>query len=255
MHYFIKDESDKIRVSWNNLLNDLNDTTTYNPYCNAKNYYDVFRHIITSMIFDKEIILLDSDFTDTELVNLTGYSEYNKFTQLLEKDKFSLPQNKKELIDKLKTTGNGWKITLFTSGTTGIPKKITHDFNTITRFVKYYHNNKKSIWGFAYNPTHMAGVQVFLQALLNGNEIIRLFGLLPKEIYREIKENNITHISATPTFYRLLLPCNESFPSIIRITSGGEKFNEIIIKELNVIFPNVAIPVCSYSDSGVTRTV
>lgn len=87
----------------------------------------------------------------------------------------------------------------------------------------------------------MAGIQVFFQALLNGNSIIRLFGLDTKDIYTEITNNGITHISATPTFYRLLLPCNETFPSVERITSGGEKFNEKTFKQLNQVFPNAKI--------------
>jgi acyl-coenzyme A synthetase/AMP-(fatty) acid ligase len=87
----------------------------------------------------------------------------------------------------------------------------------------------------------MAGIQVFFQALLNGNSMIRLFGLNTEGIYTEIKNNGITHISATPTFYRLLLPCSEAFPSVERITSGGEKFNEKTFKQLNEIFPNAKI--------------
>jgi len=107
--------------------------------------------------------------------------------------------------------------------------------------VKISERNTNSIWGFAYNPTHMAGIQVFFQALLNGNAIVRLFGLTPNEIHGEIKENDVTHISATPTFYRLLLPCENTFQSIARITSGGEKFNEKTIRQLTEIFPNAKI--------------
>ncbi|MCS7073714.1 MAG: AMP-binding protein, partial [Bacteroidia bacterium] len=108
-------------------------------------------------------------------------------------------------------------------------------------FVKVSEHNKKSIWGFAYNPTHMAGIQVFFQALLNGNSVIRLFGINVKDIYNEIDNNGITHISATPTFYRLLLPCDKTFPTVERITSGGEKFNEKTFKQLNQVFPNSKI--------------
>jgi len=68
-----------------------------------------------------------------------------------------------------------------------------------------------------------------------------LFGLPTKEIHKEIKENGITHISATPTFYRLLLPCDETFQSVERVTSGGEKFNEKTIAQLKGIFPNAKI--------------
>jgi acyl-coenzyme A synthetase/AMP-(fatty) acid ligase len=241
MDFFLKDIEYGEPIKWDFLVNDINNSLTYNRYCKSGNYYHVFKHIIISLIIGEEIILLDSDFTDSELVNLTGYSEYEEFTQIIDKGSFPLVCDKVELIDKLRNTCNEWKVTLFTSGTTGIPKKVTHNFKSITRFVKISERNKNGIWAFAYNPTHMAGIQVFFQGLLNGNPIVRLFGLTPNEIHREIKENSITHISATPTFYKLLLPCEESFQSITRITSGGEKFNEKTIVQLKGIFPNAKI--------------
>ncbi len=241
MDFFLKDIEHGGHITWDFLINDITNSFTYNPYCKSDSYYHVFKHIISSLIIGKEIILLDSDFTDSELVNLTGFSEYEEFTQLIDKASFQFLRDKVELIEKLRNISDDWKVTLYTSGTTGIPKKVTHNFNSITRFVKISERNTNSIWGFAYNPTHMAGIQVFFQALLNGNAIVRLFGLSANEIHREINENFITHISATPTFYRLLLPCQETFPSVERITSGGEKFNEKTILQLKDIFPNAKI--------------
>lgn len=241
MTIFLKDIDNDRLVTWDFLIDDINNTSIYNPYCKSADYYTVFKQIILSLLIDEEIILLDSDFTESESINLTGYTDYSKFNKQVDKSTVPILGNQKELIEKLSNPPENWKITLFTSGTTGIPKKVSHDFKSITRFVKVSERNEKSIWGFAYNPTHMAGIQVFFQALLNGNSIIRLFGLNTKDIYNEINNNRITHISATPTFYRLLLPCNETFPSVKRITSGGEKFNEKTFKQLNEIFPNAKI--------------
>ena len=241
MNIFLKDIDNEKLVTWDYLIDDINNTSIYNPYCKSADYYTVFKHIILSLLIDEEIILLDSDFTESELINLTGHSDYTEFNKPIEKCKTSNLSNQRELLEKLSNSSKNWKITLFTSGTTGIPKKVSHDFKSITRFVKVSERNEKSIWGFAYNPTHMAGIQVFFQALLNGNSVVRLFGLNTKDIYNEIKNNGITHISATPTFYRLLLPCNETFPSVERITSGGEKFNEKTFKQLNQVFPNAKI--------------
>ncbi|MGE5448410.1 MAG: ANL family adenylate-forming protein [Bacteroidales bacterium] len=240
MDFFLKDTTKNQLITWNELISDLSGQNTYNPYCKSEDYYQVFRHIITSMLIGKEVILLDSDFTDDELIRLTGYSAFDSFNEPLDEDLLKV-KDKGELLERLNKTGNNWKISIFTSGTTGLPKKVTHSFDSITRFVKVSERYRMNIWGFAYNPTHMAGIQVFFQALLNGNAMVRLFNLPPKEILGAIKENEITNISATPTFYRLLLPCDESFKSIERITSGGEKFNENTIAQLKAIFPNAKI--------------
>jgi acyl-coenzyme A synthetase/AMP-(fatty) acid ligase len=238
MNFFLRDIDNDRFVSWDTLISDIRSISIYNPYCKSADYYSVFKHIILSLLLDEEIILLDSDFTESELIKLTGQTDYSNFNKLVDKKKVSIFSNKKELIEKLCYADEKWKITMFTSGTTGIPKKVSHNFKSISRFVKISERNEKNIWGFAYNPTHMAGIQVFFQALLNGNSIVRLFGLTIQNIYTEIKNNRITHISATPTFYRLMLPCSDKFPSVERITSGGEKFNEKTFKQLNDIFPN-----------------
>jgi acyl-coenzyme A synthetase/AMP-(fatty) acid ligase len=241
MSVFLRDIKQGSQVTWESLIDDINAMGSFNPYCKSDNYYELFRQIILSLLLEEEIILLDSDFRDEELVNLTGYSDYKAFEKPIDRRGLPSLSNKQELISRIKNTSKNWKITLFTSGTTGLPKKVSHDFESITRFVKLSERNEKSIWGFAYNPTHMAGIQVFFQSLLNGNAIIRLFGLNPREIYEEIKRNHISHLSATPTFYRLLLPCEDSFPSVVRITSGGEKFNEKIFAQLKETFPNSKI--------------
>lgn len=238
---FLKDLQSDLVATWEFLINDINNSSIYNPYCKSSNYYTVFRQIILSMLIGEEIILLDSDFTESELIKLTGHTEYLEFNTRIKKNEKPLVSSKDDLIQKLSNTSEEWRMTLFTSGTTGIPKKVKHSFNSITRFVKVSERNKNSVWGFAYNPTHMAGIQVLFQALLNGNSIIRLFGLNNTDIFDELKNQGVTHISATPTFYKLLLPSSEVFQSVKRVTSGGEKFNERIVMQLNQTFPNAKI--------------
>lgn len=241
MGLFFRDYLNAIQVRWNTLIDDLLISDYYNPYCYTSNYYEVFKHLILSILLDEEIILLDSDFSTEELVNLAGYSDLLKFNKVVYKDLFPKIKSKEELIQQLVKPKNNWTVTLFTSGTTGLPKKVSHNFESITRFVKISESNKQNIWGFAYNPTHIAGIQVFFQALLNGNPIIRLFGLTREEIFNEIENCSITHISATPTFYRLILPYENSFYSVIRVTSGGEKFDDTTIARVKHTFPNAKI--------------
>ena len=241
MELFFADIGSNTTISWKELLKDLNRSTTYNPYCYHSDFYEIFKHIILSLLLEEELILLDSDFSNEEVEKLTGRSNFSSFTKIIDPRKLPVISLKKELISKIKNTGPQWNITLFTSGTTGLPKKVKHTFQSLNRFVKITEKNTDDVWGFAYNPTHIAGIQVFFQALLNGNSIIRLFELSTDLVFNSIEQYGITHISATPTFYRLLYPINKIFPNVVRITVGGEKFDEKTIDKLKPAFPNSKI--------------
>lgn len=240
---FYKDETTGESITYSNLLEDIRFVKTYNKHCKSKSYYEVFRAIVVSLVLGKKIILLDDDFSTEEIASL-------KFSQPIEFAEH-LSDYDCEILSQIKTvddlflnilkSSNNWGITLFTSGTTGVPKQLSHSFSSITRSVKQSDRHSKSIWGFAYNPTHMAGIQVFFQALLNRNTIIRLFKLNREMILKQIQENRITHISATPTFYRLLLPANVICSSVKSLTSGGERFDSKTLAMLNSMFPNAKI--------------
>lgn len=238
MNIFFKDIIEGKQISWKELITDLNSFDIYNPYCLSESYYYIFSQIIFSILIGREIILLDSDFTKEELEKLIGKSTFDN--DILDVKRIKI-QTKEELLEKIKHTKEDWRITLYTSGTTGIPKKVSHSFQAITRFVKLANDKKNDIWGFSYNPTHMAGVQVFFQALLNGNTLIRLFGLDKKQIFREIISNGVTNLSATPTFFRLLLPSDNVCKSVKKITSGGEKFDQKTMNRVQSLFPNAKI--------------
>lgn len=133
------------------------------------------------------------------------------------------------------------EITIFTSGTTGQPKKVVHSISTLTRNVRLGEKYAGQIWAYAYNPTHMAGLQVFFQAFENQNTLVNVFGKQRDEVYRQIADKQITHISATPTFYRLLLPFEKSYESVVRITLGGEKSDQHLYDAIGQIFPKAKI--------------
>ncbi len=173
MSFFYHDLS--FSITWHKLLEDISCTRQYNRYCFETNYYEVFKRIIISILIDREIVLLDGDYTESELKRICGYDGFEQFNENLNYN------SKDELISKLSHSAFQWRVSIFTSGTTGLPKKVTHTFESITRFVKTAPGFENDVWGFAYNPTHMAGLQVFFQALLNGNTIVRLFGLGTRE--------------------------------------------------------------------------
>ena len=240
MSFFYRDKLSDDLVSWDQLIHDINSVTTYNPYCYSISYYAVFRQIVTSLVLDRKIVLLDSDFSPQEVTDLIGTAEVDQHASRLAASITTI-RSKDALVQLVCENAKQWSMTLFTSGTTGQPKRVSHSFESICRFVRQSERHQENVWGYAYNPTHMAGVQVFFQALLNGNPIVRLFGLNPSDILAEVQQHQITNISATPTFYRLLLPTTESRPSVTRITSGGERFDDATTNQLRDLFPNAKL--------------
>lgn len=235
---FYRDIKTKEQISYEQLLKDICSAEYFVPYLKCESYYEIFKQIITSLLIGRELVLLDFDFKDEEIVKLIGSSEV-----LMERVSFSASKEltMDNLVEKMSGHLADWRITLFTSGTTGLPKMVSHTYESITRQVRIGKKHVDDVWGYAYNPTHMAGLQVFFQCLLNLNTIVRLFGLKKEEIYSEIQEYNITHISATPTFYRLLLPASEVCGSIVRMTSGGERFDKQTLDALHSVFPNAQL--------------
>jgi acyl-CoA synthetase (AMP-forming)/AMP-acid ligase II len=137
--------------------------------------------------------------------------------------------------------GQAVEIGLLTSGTTGRPKTVTHTLRSLSRAVAVGARHRDDVWGLAFNPTHIAGVQVFLQALANGNSLVNLWGIEREEIVERCHRWGVTHLSATPTFYRLLLAGEFSLPAVRSISIGGDAAEESLLKKLRARFPGARL--------------
>lgn len=131
----------------------------------------------------------------------------------------------------------GFTLELYTSGSTGLPKLVRHRLDSLTRTLRTGPRHADDVWALAYNPTHIAGIQVLLQAFFNGNTLVDLFGLSRAEIHARLAAHGVTHLSATPTFYRLLLPAEAPLPALRSLTLGGERADAAVLGQLRTAFP------------------
>lgn len=230
--FYINDEQ-SINKTYLDLFKDLNSFEVSNINIQEVNTYSFFVQFIKKIISNSDFCILDSDFSEFEMKDLIIDDKIKENDILFEINDFD------ELIDKIKNSTS--EISIFTSGTTGKPKRITHTIQTLTRTVKKNDKFQDCIWAFAYNPTHIAGIQVFFQAFFNKNILIDVFKKSRITVYNALEKYNVTHISATPTFYRLLHPFDREFLSVKRITFGGEKSDFNLYNKLKEIFPNAKI--------------
>ena len=219
---------------YDDLLKALDEGTTYFPYYKTSDIFSYFVNLIKALVASQPLVLLDSDINPSEIDGLDE-SRVN----VAEFITTALFQNMDEVVTAVQNSNS--EITIFTSGTTGQPKKVVHSIATLTRSVRIGDRYKRQIWAYAYNPTHMAGLQVFFQAFENQNTLVNVFNQSREYVYQQIYEKGITHISATPTFYRLLLPYEKTYKSVIRVTLGGEKSDQHLYDSIMKISPNAKI--------------
>ena len=220
--------------SYDDLLQSLNMSSDYCPLYKTSDIYSYFVNLIKALAASKPLVLLDSDLNPAEI---DGVDEHlvNVKEEIDKKSYKSMD----EIVEEIQNSTS--EITIFTSGTTGQPKKVLHTVATLTRSVRTGERYVGQIWAYAYNPTHMAGLQVFFQAFENLNTLVNVFNKQRSEVYELINKHSITHISATPTFYRLLLPFEQEYKTVVRVTLGGEKSDSHLYENIKKIFPEAKI--------------
>ena len=220
--------------SYGQLLASLNESDSYFPLYKQPNLYLFFVNLIKALANNAPLVLLDADLNEAEIegLNVAEINAPKAITSAMFKDMGVV-------VDAVKRSTS--EITIFTSGTTGQPKKVAHSVQTLTRAVRLGDKYTSQVWAYAYNPTHMAGLQVFFQAFENQNTLINVFNKQRADVYELIGKYQITHVSATPTFYRLLLPFEHAYESVIRVTLGGEKSEQHLYDSIMKIFPTAKI--------------
>lgn len=148
-----------------------------------------------------------------------------------------------------------WLMT--TSGTTGIPKIVRHNLASLTRSVR---PAKAPLprWGLVYEPSRFAGLQVVLQALIGGGELIAPdpSGDIGERL-RYLAANGCTHLSATPTLWRKLLMLPEAaLLAPQQVTLGGEIADAGILRALTARYPAARVThIYASTEAGVGFSV
>lgn len=220
--------------TYEDLVATINQSTTYYPYYQTKDLYAFFVNLTKAIVTNNPIVLIDADSSHTDMPYL-DFEQVNKPKEV-RTCSFASMDDLLAAFEQSTST-----ISIFTSGTTGQPKCVTHTLATLARAVRKGENYDKYIWAYAYNPTHMAGLQVFFQALENKSTLVDVFAQPRDVVYEKIERYGITHISATPTFYRMLMPFEKEYPSVKRVTLGGEKSDKQLHEQICKIFPNAKI--------------
>jgi acyl-CoA synthetase (AMP-forming)/AMP-acid ligase II len=219
--------------SQSELLVGLGAADEYCPLCQPRSTAEALHAVALAIACERDIILFDTDFSADE-IHALGFTP----EQLTER--VTLPARTPFTFDslaRLAAGGSSARIGLFTSGSTGLPKLVWQSVANLARGVRTGGRHAESVWALAYNPTHIAGVQVFLQGLANGCPLVDVFGLDRSSVLNAVERYGITHLSATPSFYRLLLPVERPLGGVRSVTLGGESSDASLVERLRPLFP------------------
>lgn len=133
---------------------------------------------------------------------------------------------------------------LMTSGTTGAPKLVVHTLQSLAGTLpRESPPGTRTVWSTFYDIRHYGGLQIYLRAVLSGSKLVLASrGESTGEFLTRAAAAGVTHISGTPSHWRLALMSAEAAhldPEYIRLS--GEVADQAVLDKLRAAFPNAHI--------------
>jgi acyl-CoA synthetase (AMP-forming)/AMP-acid ligase II len=138
-------------------------------------------------------------------------------------------------------------VLILTTGTTGEQKGARHDWSRLVQAVRHRDRDEQPgvRWLLAYNLNQFAGVQMLVHALASRATLVAPSSRRADDVIEAIRTHAVTHVSATPTFWRLLAGrLDDGSAAELRlrqITLGGEAAPQGLIEQLQHLFPDARV--------------
>lgn len=144
------------------------------------------------------------------------------------------------LLASLREAGHPGLV-LFSSGTTGRPKAILHDF---TRFLARYRTPRPTFRTLNFLLfDHIGGINSLFHTLFNAGQVVAPSSRTPRAVVDDIARHHIELLPTTPTFLRLALLDGSldsaSLSSLKVITYGTERMDAATLERLCRTLPAV----------------
>ncbi|WP_049973902.1 fatty acid--CoA ligase family protein [Azospirillum sp. B4] len=133
----------------------------------------------------------------------------------------------------------GFALVLESSGTTGTPKRLRHDFRRLMARIQAG-RGRGGVWLSTFDPGGYAGLQVLLTVLRGGGTLVAGPVLDVPALADLAVRHAVTHISATPSFWRAFL-LTGGRPPLRALTLGGEVADQPLLDRLAEAFPGAIL--------------
>jgi acyl-CoA synthetase (AMP-forming)/AMP-acid ligase II len=133
---------------------------------------------------------------------------------------------------------------LMTSGTTGVPKMVVHDLESLTAAMRASSPaDGATVWATFYDIRRYGGLQIYLRAVCGGASLVLSSAGEPvADHLARLAQHGVTHLSGTPSHWRraLMAPAIRAIaPRYVRLS--GEIADQAILDSLRAAFPHATI--------------
>ncbi|MFP5517878.1 MAG: AMP-binding protein [Alphaproteobacteria bacterium] len=142
--------------------------------------------------------------------------------------------------------GQGFSVTLESSGTTGTPKRLCHQFDRLRGRLRGV-AEEGARWLLTYDPGAFAGLQVMLTAAAAGALLVAMprnasGGVGIAALAEAARRHAVTHVSGTPSFWRaFLMALGDADLPLRAVTLGGEAADQPLLDRLAERFPEARL--------------